>query len=88
MPPAQLGAVLDGLDTVVLRDLRPITNQGTALLFVSFVDEVYDAGVTLVASGCLVTEVFDGSYRHGGYRKKYGRCESRLSALLAESTSG
>ncbi|MEX2659610.1 MAG: AFG1/ZapE family ATPase, partial [Acidimicrobiales bacterium] len=32
VPPAQLAALLDGIDTVVLRDLRPITNQGTALL--------------------------------------------------------
>jgi cell division protein ZapE len=87
VPPAQLGALLEGLDTVVVRGLHRITNQGTALLFVAFVDEVYDAGVTLAASGCPVTEVFDPAYRHGGYRKKYGRCESRLSALLAESTS-
>ena len=87
VPPAQVGALLDGVDTVVLRRLRPIVNQGSALLFVAFVDEVYDAGVTLVASGCPIGEVFDPSYRHGGYRKKYGRCESRLSALLAESAA-
>lgn len=88
VPPAQLAALLDGIDTVLLRDLRPITNQGTALLFVAFIDEVYDSGVTLAASGCPVAELFDPSYRHGGYRKKYGRCESRLSALLAESAAG
>jgi cell division protein ZapE len=87
VPPAQLNPLLDGLDTVVLRDVHPITNQGTALLFVTFIDEVYDAGVTLAASGCRVAELFDGSFRHGGFRKKYGRCESRLSALLAESAS-
>ncbi len=72
----------------MLRDLQPIANQGTALLFVAFIDEVYDAGVTLVASGCPVDRVFDERYRSGGYRKKYGRCESRLTALLAESTGG
>jgi len=87
VPPAQVGALLDGVDTVVLRGLEPIGNQGSALLFVAFVDEVYDAGVTLVASGCPVGAVFDDAYRHGGYRKKYGRCESRLSALLAESAA-
>ena len=53
----------------------------------AFVDEVYDARVALVASGCPVVEVFDPSYRQGGYRKKYGRCESRLSALLGESAT-
>jgi cell division protein ZapE len=87
VPPAQLSPLLDGLDTVVLRGIEPITNQGTALLFVAFVDEVYDAGVTLAASGCPVADIFDPAFRHGGYRKKYGRCESRLSALLAESTA-
>ena len=88
VPPAQVGALLDGVETVVLRGLEPIANQGSALLFVAFVDEVYDAGVTLVASGCPVGAIFDASYRQGGYRKKYGRCESRLSALLAESAAG
>ncbi len=87
VPPAQLGALLDGLDAVVLRRLRPIANQGTALLFVALVDEVYDSGVALMASGCPVGEVFDPAYRQGGYRKKYGRCESRLSALLGESAT-
>ena len=32
-------------------------------------------------------ELFDQSYRHGGYRKKYGRAESRLSAMLGEATA-
>jgi cell division protein ZapE len=73
---------------VVVRGLRPVANQGSALLLVAFVDEVYDAGITLVASGCPVGELFDPSYRQGGFRKKYGRCESRLSALLAESAAG
>jgi len=88
VPPAQLGALLDGIDTVVLRGLRPITNQGTALLFVTFIDEVYDSGVTFAASGCPVGALFDDSYRSGGYRKKYGRCESRLVSLLAEPAPG
>ena len=88
VPPAQLGALLDGIDTVVLRGLHPITNQGTALLFVAFIDEVYDSGVTLAASGCQVGALFHDSYRSGGYRKKYGRCESRLLSLLAESAPG
>jgi cell division protein ZapE len=87
VPPAQLNPLLDGLDAVVLRRIAPITNQGTALLFVAFIDEVYETGVTLAASGCRVEEIFDPAYRHGGFRKKYGRCESRLSALLAESSS-
>lgn len=83
--PVQFGAMVDDLDAVVIRGLRPITNQGDALLFVQLVDELYDAEVPVAASGCAVYELFPASYRNGGYRKKYGRCESRLAALLAES---
>jgi cell division protein ZapE len=82
--PVQFGAKVDGLDAVVIRGLHPIANQGDALLFVQLVDELYDAEVPVAASGCAVHELFPESYRHGGYRKKYGRCESRLAALLAE----
>jgi hypothetical protein len=29
--------------------------------------------------------VFAAGYRHGGSRKKYGRCESRVAAMLGEA---
>ena len=79
------GALLDGLDGVVVSGLHPIENQGAALLFVQLVDEIYDAGIRFGATGCRVGELFGPAYRGGGYRKKYGRCESRLGALLAEA---
>lgn len=83
--PVQFGAMLDGLDTVVIRDLEPIHSQNDALAWVSFVDELYDAALTVAFTGRDVTEVFDQSYRHGGFRKKYGRCESRMAAMLGEA---
>jgi cell division protein ZapE len=85
--PVQYGPLLDGVDTVVVDGLHPIENQGSALLFVQLVDEVYDAGVTFTATGCGVADLFPPSYRSGGYRKKYGRCESRLGAMLAEAAA-
>jgi cell division protein ZapE len=85
--PVQFPALLDGLDVVAIRGLHPIRNQGDALLFVHLVDELYDAGLTVVASGCAIGDLFPETYRHGGYRKKYGRAESRLAALLAEATA-
>lgn len=85
--PVQFAGLLTGVDTVVLRDLHPIDNQGDALLFVHLVDELYDAGLTVAATGCGVHDLFPETYRHGGYRKKYGRAESRLTALLAEATA-
>jgi cell division protein ZapE len=86
--PVRFPAMLDGLTTVVVRGLHPIENQGDALLFAQLVDELYDAELGFVASGCAVAELFPQTYRRGGYRKKYGRAESRLSAMLAESVPG
>jgi len=83
--PVQYGPMLDGLSTVVVHGMHRIENQGSALLLVQLVDELYDAEVTFAATGCDVTDVFDPAYRSGGYRKKYGRCESRLGAMLAEA---
>jgi cell division protein ZapE len=85
VPPVQAAAMLEGLDAVVLRGLAPLDNQGSALLFVHLVDEIYDAGITFFASGVPVEDLFPSAYRKGGYRKKYGRCESRLLALLGEA---
>jgi cell division protein ZapE len=82
--PVRFPALLDGVDAVAVSDLHPVANQGDALLLCHLVDELYDREVTFAASGCGVGELFPETYRHGGYRKKYGRCESRLSAMLAE----
>lgn len=82
--PIQYGPLLEGLAVAVVEGMRPIENQGSALLFVQLVDEIYDAAITFGATGCDVTELFHPSYRQGGYRKKYGRCESRLGAMLGE----
>jgi cell division protein ZapE len=83
--PVQYHALVDGLDLVVMENLRPLPNQGDALLFVHLVDELYDAGVPVVLEGRPIGDLFPETYRHGGYRKKYGRCESRLAALCAEA---
>lgn len=83
--PVQFRALIADLDAVVVRDLAPIANQGAALLFVQLIDEIYDAEVTFAATGCGVHELFPETYRHGGFRKKYGRCESRLAAMLGEA---
>ena len=86
--PVQYGPLLDAVDTVVVRGVRPMTNQNDALAWVALVDELYDAEVMFGSTGADVGDVFDPSFRHGGYRKKYGRCESRLSAMLGEAVAG
>lgn len=83
--PVQYGALLDGVDAVCVHSVHTIANQGDALLWVLFVDEVYDAEVHFCAGGVGVDAVFDAGYRNGGYRKKYGRAESRLNYMLGEA---
>ena len=83
--PVQLAALVDGLDTVVVRDVAPVRDQNSALALVALVDELYDAELTFGMTGCAVAAVFEAGYRHGGYRKKYGRCESRQAAMLGEA---
>jgi cell division protein ZapE len=85
--PIQYGPLVESVETVVVRGVHPVINQGDALLLVALIDELYDAGRTVLTTGCGVSDLFDESYRHGGYRKKYGRAESRLSAMLGEATT-
>lgn len=83
--PVQYGALLDGVDGVVVDHLHPLTSQDDALLTVVFIDKLYDAQLPVKISGCAINELFDDHYRRGGYRKKYGRAESRLTAMAKES---
>jgi cell division protein ZapE len=73
--------LLEGIETIALSDVHIIMNQTDALRLVAFIDRVYDAQIPIVASGSPLSEVFGGDMVHGGYRKKYLRCVSRLIAL-------
>jgi cell division protein ZapE len=84
--PVQYGALLDDVDAVVIEGLRPLDSQDDALRVVQFFDKLYDARLPVHVTGCAVEHLFDSSYRNGGYRKKYGRAESRLTAMQNEST--
>jgi cell division protein ZapE len=79
--PSKYVKLIDGIDTVALRDVGPLHDQTEALRFVAFVDRLYDAQVRVVASGLALDEVFGAEMLAGGYRKKYLRAMSRLVAL-------
>lgn len=83
--PVQYGAMLDGVEAVEVNELHTLESQDDALRVVQFIDKLYDAHIPLRVSGCDVDALFHESYRSGGYRKKYGRAESRLVAMKAES---
>ncbi len=81
--PIRYRYLLEGLEAVYLQGLEPIPDQNDALRFVHFVDQVYNLGLDLKASGPPLEEVFPKAYRHGPFAKKYGRALSRLAELLA-----
>lgn len=79
--PARYVGLVDGVRTVGLTDVRPLDDQAAALRFVAFVDRLYDAQASVVASGTPLDRVFGEDMLAGGYRKKYLRAASRLVAM-------
>lgn len=79
--PSSFIGLLDGVQTIGLRNVTELTDQSAALRFVAFIDRVYDAQIPIRATGVPLTSVFAGGMLDGGYRKKYMRCMSRLNAL-------
>jgi cell division protein ZapE len=82
--PSRYGAMLDGVGAVFWRGVRTITDQSVALRLVVLADRLYDRDVPLVTSGAPLDELFSAEMLRGGYRKKYRRAVSRLTALARE----
>ena len=78
--PSKFVKLLDGIDAIVLDGVAPLHSQTDALRFVAFIDRVYDAQISILATGTPLDEVFAGDMMNGGYRKKYLRSVSRLIA--------
>ncbi|WP_101587794.1 cell division protein ZapE [Brevibacterium jeotgali] len=85
--PSRYGRMLDQVDTIVWDEVRTIENEGVALRFVALVDRMYDRDVAVHASGVKLDDVFTDEMIAGGYRKKYLRCLSRLTALAHKARS-
>ncbi|MCU1508007.1 MAG: zapE [Glaciihabitans sp.] len=81
--PSRYVRMIEGVDTVGLRDVHPLVNQTDALRLVAFVDRLYDAQVRIVATGLPLNQVFPEEMLAGGYRKKYLRAVSRMIALTS-----
>lgn len=81
--PSRYGRMLSGIDAVVWDDVETIDNEGVALRFVALVDRMYDRSVRILNSGVRLDAVFTDEMKAGGYKKKYLRCLSRLTALSA-----
>ncbi|MEU5251700.1 cell division protein ZapE [Streptomyces longwoodensis] len=82
--PSRYGALTDGLRAVCLTDVRPVPDQSTALRLVVLADRLYDREVPVLASGLPFDRLFSEEMLNGGYRKKYFRAISRLTALARD----
>ncbi|NIK59947.1 cell division protein ZapE [Kribbella shirazensis] len=79
--PSKYGALLDGVETVAITDIRPLTDENVALRLVVLADRMYDRNLPLLAGGVPLDQLFSAQMLKGGYRKKYLRALSRLIAL-------
>jgi cell division protein ZapE len=82
--PSKYGALLDGVTTVCLEDVRTVDDQAVALRLVVLADRMYDRDLPVAASGVTFDRLFAPELLAGGYKKKYFRAISRLVALARE----
>ncbi|WP_369232649.1 cell division protein ZapE [Streptomyces sp. R21] len=83
--PSRYGALTDDLTAVCLTDVQPVPDQSTALRLVVLADRLYDREVPVLASGMPFDRLFSEEMLNGGYRKKYFRAISRLTALARDA---
>ncbi|MET7761050.1 cell division protein ZapE [Streptomyces sp. NPDC005336] len=83
--PSRYGAMCDGLQAVCLTGVGPVPDQSTALRLVVLADRLYDREVPVLASGVPFDQLFSEEMLNGGYRKKYFRAISRLTALARDA---
>ncbi|MET9404421.1 cell division protein ZapE [Streptomyces sp. NPDC002935] len=83
--PSRYGALTDGIRAVCLTDVQPVPDQSTALRLVVLADRLYDREVPVLASGMPFDRLFSEEMLNGGYRKKYFRAISRLTALARDA---
>lgn len=79
--PSRYGALLDGVALAGWRGVEQVEDQNVALRLVALVDRMYDRDVVLRTSGVPLDGLFTAEMLAGGYRKKYRRALSRLTAM-------
>ena len=83
--PSRYGALVDGVALVCLAGVHPVSDQSAALRLVVLADRLYDRDVPVVTSGVPLDALFPDELLAGGYRKKYLRAVSRLTALARQA---
>ena len=79
--PSRYGPLVEGLGLVCLSGVHPVADQAAALRLVVLADRLYDRAVPVATSGVPLDQLFPADLLLGGYRNKYFRAVSRLTAL-------
>ncbi|MBW8807031.1 MAG: cell division protein ZapE [Catenulisporales bacterium] len=85
--PSRYGALIDGVSAIGIGGVRPLDDQNVALRLVVLIDRLYDRKVPVLASGAALSELFTPELLRGGYRKKYLRAISRITALARDGVA-
>ncbi|MCD7442923.1 cell division protein ZapE [Streptomyces lincolnensis] len=83
--PSRYGALTDELRAVCLTAVQAVPDESTALRLVVLADRLYDREIPVLASGQPFDRLFSEGMLKGGYRKKYFRAISRLTALARDA---
>jgi cell division protein ZapE len=83
--PSRYGALVEDVPLVCLERVYTVTDQTAALRLVVLADRLYDRDVPVVTSGVPLDALFPEELLRGGYRKKYLRAISRLTALARQA---
>jgi cell division protein ZapE len=86
--PSRYGALVDDVSLVGVVGVRPVDDQAAALRLVVLADRLYDRDIPVLTSGVPLDRLFPAELLAGGYRKKYLRAVSRLTALAREAQPG
>ncbi|GAB3877602.1 cell division protein ZapE [Kibdelosporangium lantanae] len=82
--PSRYGKLVADVPAVHIKHLHAVPNQDVALRVVAFADRLYDRAVPVAVSGEPLSALFTDEMLRGGYRKKYLRSLSRLTALARD----
>ena len=83
--PSRYGALVEDVTLVGVTGVRPVEDQAAALRLVVLADRLYDRDVPVLTSGVPLDRLFPAELLEGGYRKKYLRAISRLTALARQA---
>jgi cell division protein ZapE len=83
--PSRYGALVEDVELVGVTGVRPVDDQAAALRLVVLADRLYDRDVPVLTSGVPLDQLFPTELLKGGYRKKYLRAVSRLTALARQA---